>query len=64
MTLWYLKRTNEERRERYAHLRIFFPHAIAYQVRDWRPSKIIKFIENYALSQNSPLHFQLKGGKE
>jgi len=54
--MWYLTRTREERRERYAHLRIFFDHKVAYRVRDWRPNKIRMFIENYA--------YQLKGGIE
>lgn len=55
--LWFLTRTKEQRRERYAILiAAGFDSHTAYRVRDWRPNKIKGYI---ALNAQ-----KMKGGSE
>lgn len=54
---WFINRTAEERAERYRMLRqAGFSHAVAYRVRDWRPSKIKMFLVLQTPAEWNRLH--------
>lgn len=57
---WFLKRTAADRRERYKMLRLAgFNSKTSYRVRDWRPNKIILFIQQYSPYYSPEMRVQI-----